>query len=356
MRARLIVVLACALLAGCGGRPGPVPVGSESAHERAVVRAATAGDALWYLTAAGRIAAIDVATGAHHAVAASGGIDLVAGERAVWFLRHVPPGAVGAAGTFRLSMARRGAAEDVPLPPDLTGPLGLVVQDGRILVLADKAVHERPVSGGAWSTRPLMGKWPSLPGLASATVIDDALYVGLNLGEFGGGVRRVDLRTGVEAAIERRDGEELCAGPLNADCDPVTALVPDRERAGCVLAAIGLSHMAHESGRVVRICGTRVELAFERGYATSFQGRVIPQSEPVLGLAWDRRNELWILSSRGLYRLHAGTMTVQPLEEPESLGGLSVHRPAPGLLVIATEANRALAVANGSAILVRFDE
>ena len=42
----------------------------------------------------------------------------------------------------------------------------------------------------------------------------------LNAGEWGGGLQRIDVATGATSSVERRDSAELCAGPLNSDCDP----------------------------------------------------------------------------------------------------------------------------------------
>jgi len=48
-----------------------------------------------------------------------------------------------------------------------------------------------------------------------------SIYVGVNRGEWGGGLQRVDVQTGVVTNVERRDTKDLRGGPLTSDCDPV---------------------------------------------------------------------------------------------------------------------------------------
>jgi len=89
----------------------------------------------------------------------------------------------------------------------------------------------------------------------------DYLFVGLNSGEWGGGMVRIARRTGRAVTIERNATGELCDGPLNTGCDPVHGIATIPWKPNCVAAAVGLIHMlAH--GRIVEICGTQVEQMF----------------------------------------------------------------------------------------------
>lgn len=84
------------------------------------------------------------------------------------------------------------------------------------------------------------------------------IFVGLNAGEWGGGLQRVDRRTGEVVAPQRNTSGDLCGGPLNPDCDPVSGLAPSVDKPGCVVAAVGLRHMGTH-GRIIEVCGDRVE-------------------------------------------------------------------------------------------------
>lgn len=83
------------------------------------------------------------------------------------------------------------------------------------------------------------------------------VFVGLNAGEWGGGLQRIDRRTGQVRVIERNETGELCGGPLNVDCDPVNGVARSPRTQGCVVAAVGLVHMM-TSGGLVEICGDHV--------------------------------------------------------------------------------------------------
>lgn len=89
----------------------------------------------------------------------------------------------------------------------------------------------------------------------------DYVFIGLNSGEWGGGLVRIARRTGRAVTIERNATGELCDGPLNTGCDPVHGIATIPWKPSCVAAAIGLIHMlAH--GRIVEICGTQVRQTF----------------------------------------------------------------------------------------------
>jgi hypothetical protein len=59
---------------------------------------------------------------------------------------------------------------------------------------------------------------------AAVHVTPQAVFVGLNAGEWGGGLKRIDRRSGGVETIERNTTGGLCDGPLNTDCDPVQGL------------------------------------------------------------------------------------------------------------------------------------
>ena len=89
----------------------------------------------------------------------------------------------------------------------------------------------------------------------------DAVFVGLNAGEWGGGLKRIDRRTGRIETLERNATGNPCEGPLNTHCDPVHGLASVPWRPECVAAAIGLIHfMAH--GRITSICPNGIEQMF----------------------------------------------------------------------------------------------
>jgi len=111
----------------------------------------------------------------------------------------------------------------------------------------------------------LKGGTPIGRGYVVSQVRGGVLWLGLNSGEWGGGLRRISLADGVMDAPADIDPKTLCGGALNPACDPVTGLAPDPWHPDCMLAAVGLVHMMSHGG-VVRICGKDVSLAYAKPY------------------------------------------------------------------------------------------
>jgi hypothetical protein len=84
--------------------------------------------------------------------------------------------------------------------------------------------------------RSLVVAWPKgqrLAGVSSIYVTRDSVLVGFNIGEWGGGLRRIDRKTGQNSAIERKAPGEPCGGLLNPDCDPVSGIATEPWKVGC---------------------------------------------------------------------------------------------------------------------------
>ena len=159
----------------------------------------------------------------------------------------------------------------------------------------------------------------------------DAIFVGLNSGEWGGGLRRIDRRSGAIATIERNATGELCDGPLNTDCDPVHGIAPMPWKPGCIAAAIGLSHMATH-GRLVEICGDRVEQLFAQASdrLTRDPGKLAEAASGgygavgFYGLAASG-DALLAAGQDGLYRIRAdGATSYRPWPRFEEVDGVLV--------------------------------
>jgi hypothetical protein len=175
-----------------------------------------------------------------------------------WRSEHQPPGrfrlASWSGGRWLYSPWQSYGADERPLALAI-GPQGPVVLGAnRLYLLPGIAGPFRTIA----LSRPL-----GLDGQFVASIVGaGTMYVGINEGEFGGGLGRIDLKTGAVEPVEKRERGDSCGGLLDGRCDPITGLVPDPDRPGCVFASIGLSHMAAH-GRVLRVCGSSVELVFE---------------------------------------------------------------------------------------------
>lgn len=207
-------------------------------------------------------------------------------------------------------------------------------------------------SGGKSTTRTLSQAIKPWGQFVTALVGEDAMYVGANRGEWGGGLLHIKVSTGDVAQVERRDDRGLCSGPLNGDCDPVTGLVADAEWPGCVFASIGLAHMSWQ-GRVLHICGNRIETVFEAEImpigvriqrALSSRARQFPpQTEPIFSLA-PAAGGFWAVTPRALYRWKRRVVDRQPFPKLKQIHGLAASTSIPGLVVATTDANAALSL------------
>ncbi|HYE47415.1 MAG TPA: hypothetical protein VEA44_16745 [Caulobacter sp.] len=252
---RLLVALLLALRLGSGAlaaRPGDwthPDLGGE------VTAGAATARTLWLLGEEGRLVAFDRRTGARrrHQGAA---LDLLRDGPRLWILRQEAAG-----GRARIDDPRGGPGRSTPPLPGRA--LRLFATPAGVGVLTTDAVAIPRGPGWRILTLPrdAQGRSPLHGRVAAVLAVDGALLVGFDHGEWGGGLRRVDLGSGAVSQVENIDGD-LCGGLLNPECDPVRGLIPDAARPHCAIAAIGLLH-GLGSGRVVRVCGSTVTPVYE---------------------------------------------------------------------------------------------
>ena len=77
---------------------------------------------------------------------------------------------------------------------------------------------------------------------------DGTIWYGDDEGEFGGNLMRIDMKSG-----------EIYAVP---DVENVTGMVKDPDRAGCILASVGLAHFTG-NGAILRFCGNSSEVVYK---------------------------------------------------------------------------------------------
>lgn len=193
---------------------------------------------------------------------------------------------------------------------------------------------------------------------AAIHVTRDRVLVGLNMGEWGGGLHRIDRKTGTVKVIERNTTGELCRGPLDTGCDPVHAIVAEPWKPDCVVAAIGVIHL-RPHGRLVEVCGDRVQRLFFRPFGQQFAEDLSPTSENVeprstvafFGLA-RVVDALWAVGNDGLYRVSASGVELQPLPEFKDVGEIQVSFGLPRIVLVLTDINRRMSVSTSVPIMV----
>ncbi|MDP3657197.1 MAG: hypothetical protein Q8R45_09560 [Brevundimonas sp.] len=120
-------------------------------------------------------------------------------------------------------------------------------------------------TGDGWQSYPLVAelKCGGAPATYSqvASSADGGLYIGCDVGEWGGGLQRIDWETGSSAIISQTTGEE-CSGLLSPECDPVVGLFADPDQSNCMIVGSSLAHMTGREGRVLRVCGDTITEVF----------------------------------------------------------------------------------------------
>jgi len=284
-----------------------------------------------------------------------GVVDIAKSDHALWVLRQR-----GEDGRFVVGEWRGDHFQDLtefePSPHD--APLALMSCAGSPAVLSGQMVRYL-ANDETWHVVQLKGKLRSGVAVSAASPQEgESIYVGFNVGEWGGGLQRIDLKTGAVADIERRDTKDLCAGPLNRECDPVTGVIPDPREKACVLASVGLVHMFHSNGRILRVCGTDVALVSEilipgdKGNSSKW-GR----TGAFYGLAPSSEGGFWGITYRALYRFDAAGKTEKEYTLPklESVSGIHLSRALPNVIVLQTDLNWAVSTSGYTPLIVPLE-
>lgn len=195
--------------------------------------------------------------------------------------------------------------------------------------------------------------------IASVLATSDYLFVGSNKGEWGGGLQRIDLKTGKIKNIAKNATGELCAGPLNTACDPVNGIALQPGKPGCVAAAIGLVHF-FPHGRIVEVCKDKVRRLYFKPYETGRDHagkRETRDDEPFSTVAFfglqEVHGQLWAAGIDGIYKFEAdGKVVVTPLPKFDSVGKVAVSFELPEVVLVLTSINRRMSISGAAPMLV----
>lgn len=259
-----------------------------------------------------------------------------------------------------LSVWRKDRFEDVAKfsPSKKDDPIALVNSANGPVLLSMQSIHTLSADKHEWHQIKLKGKLRGgYQETADSPLAGESIYVGFNTGEWGGGLQRVELRTGVVTDVERRDTKELCAGPMNSACDPVTGVIPDPRNKECILAAVGLVHMLSH-GRILRVCGKDVSLIFEKTYTVDgFKDDKWKMTEAFFGLVPAADGGFWAITSGALYHFGAdGTKKEEyALPKLKPISGIYLSRELPGVIVVRTDANWAVSVSGYTPVLIPLE-
>ena len=194
-------------------------------------------------------------------------------------------------------------------------------------------------------------------GLVSSTyATPDQFFVGLNAGEWGGGLRRIDRRTGNVTVVEHNASGELCGGPLNTSCDPVNGIAAEPGKPGCIGVAVGLVHM-EPHGRVLEVCGDQVRRLYYKAYGDNSSRAAGKDDEPLstvafFGLTSDD-DTMRAVGIDGIYTFGPrGAVQVIPLPQFKNVGGISLSFDVPHFVLVLTNVNQRLSLSGAVPLMV----
>ncbi len=394
------ILLLCAIgfvLSRTGAPPSaPVPPSAQkdATLSPRILTGAVFQGRLWLRYADGALVSYGLSDGTSQVHFKSGVTALVKTDTALWVLRYLSPGGPEPTAEdisrrkFLVSYWTKDAFEDLPAldQPGAEAPIALAIRGDTPIVLLDrpdpgpaKGRLDRLLwrvprvlsnNGSGWKATELTGTLSKEFGgalhwggswMASPARGRD-LYVGLDFGEFGGGLQRVDLATGASHWIERHDSGEYCGHPLDSQCDPVTAVIPDPDAADCIFASVGLVHLFTSTGRILRVCGDEVAVAFETPLASDLRPDWVPKeafdhnTEAFYGLTSTRADGFWAATPRTLYHFERSQRTAHPMPELKPFAGLRMSRDLPGVIVVLSEVDhRSCAPCGPAPFLVAAD-
>lgn len=180
--------------------------------------------------------------------------------------------------------------------------------------------------------------------IGTALINGNTIWVGFNVGEWGGGLRRITRGEGKIAVVEKNQSGELCGGPLNTACDPVNGVVASPSNPSCVVAAVGLVHMMSH-GRLVEVCDQTVRrLYFKPDDPQPPHGK-LDEGEPASTIAFFGLTRfgdtVWALGTDGLYRFDGSSSPkFHRLPKFENRGGYQVSFDVPGVVLLMTDVNQ----------------
>ena len=294
---------------------------TEASEDRAVVvQAVFAQDRLWILDESGRVSSLaegEEAPTSHPTPDPA--LDLIVHEG----VPCVVTGKKDPSAIWRvLRREERGFEEvaEVAQADDLLLGLGSS-PTGLVLVTSCRIVE---IDGGStrevWLSCPLVGG-----GVRRSTLADSAsIHVGFDDGEYGGGLFRIDRRTGVVDEIHGVDPADVAVPLLDRDYSTVNGIVPLPWEPGTFAVSC-----AEYEGKVYAVRGDRVRILYQED--SEQEGL---QESDVLCLA-SASGSVWGIGLPGMFRIDAdGRVTKLPAPPTRKYGELEASFAFPGLVII----------------------
>ena len=329
--------------------PPPSEEERRREHDRFIKRAVFAENRLWMLTDSGRLSTAAAGAATREPVEAPGPVTEMCATAGAPILLTSDKDEVGlwrrAGGKWTRAGTLPPLGQDRVLTLSCTPTRLVVLTTSRVFVVEGEGL--RTLALAAPITGPIVATSPLDTGTA--------LVVGLDAGEWGGGLLRIDLASGAVDRPSRSTGE-LCSGPLNPACDPVNGVARSPGRPDCLVAAVGLVHFSAH-GRLVEVCGAQVRRLYYKPFTAETSWPIDPPVEPrrtvpFFGLAATGAG-LWAVAGDGLYQIPSrGPPRHRPLPAFHDVDGVALSFAVPGLVLVRTAINARVAISGSAPLLV----
>ena len=171
-----------------------------------------------------------------------------------------------------------------------------------------------------------------------AVTSDGTVYIGTNLGEWGGKLWRVSggLSDDRSHATTTRIAPQFEL--------PITGVVRDPENAACVIASMGLRHM-FERGGILRVCADSAALIFDQrcpneGTDTVQYAHLVQTCRLAVFAVAPAQGGFWGVTLRELLRFQDHQIAERlPMPSFKNIGGIPIAVVRPGLVIVRTNVN-----------------
>lgn len=267
---------------------------------------------MYLLGESGALISVDTRT---HAETISGHRNVVLiepDEDGVWTIRSSKDG------RHIVSMPDARSRDFPPLPATLGKPRALLISDAKPIVLFDDTVARW--RGADWTTQKLSDPLTPYAQFESEISHDGStILVGTDLGEFGGGLLKIDVDSATVTGLTTRDG-------------PVTDIIRDPKGSHCFVVAIAYLHV-FTRGSVQKVCGDTSETIFSRKSDVD-SDFCDDCTYPMLGLIQAEDGVLWAKSVGKYFRVMPGADTPFDFPSPQFLGDFAIDRSVEGLVFV----------------------
>lgn len=355
---RWLVLALCACHAGLATAAGAPSAGSSG--DRFVLQAVYSNGRLWLLTDDGAVSSLDLENGKRTASETGGSaLALCSNAGDLWTL--TTPGDTRTPRFMTLRVKSGDTWKPLTrIPFHYQLFYGMSCTHGTLAVLTDS--HLFTWADGRLRRVTLSPKLDMT--LNYGTLAQPGRHVyfaGFNAGEFGGGLYRIDARSGAvhEVVSTAKVGVHSLCGLLTG-CDAVNAIVPEPWEPRCMAVAVGIVHLM-SYGRIVSVCPDGISLLFSAPSETDAFRDIIrqknkhaslPDTAAMFGLV-RVGGDLLAVSPDGLFRIDAdGHATKLALPRFHDVSGIDMNTSLPNVILLLTVMNQGHSLSGITPLLV----